>query len=180
MKHAGMREPTFGESRCADPGGVIALAAAPKRLVPLPRDLGPKRVEPFDVRGDGVIREVSAHVTQPLALISNGQVSSTRKLVANCDESPHSTHGGVPVKQEPARLVFSQMCVKPRKSNVSGFPLPPTPTLLRRELTEADLPVLAQRGSLRAWGLGSARCLAMFVANVLPSASVNGVGVPVL
>jgi hypothetical protein len=29
--------------------------------VPVLRDLGPKRVEPYDVRGDRVVREVSAH-----------------------------------------------------------------------------------------------------------------------
>jgi hypothetical protein len=140
MKHAGVREPAFDESRCTDPGGAIALAAAPKRFVPVPRNLDPERVESFDVRGDGVVREISAHhVTQPLTLISHRQVSSATKLVANCDKShAHSAHGGVPVEQEPARPRPSADVREAEKIERVWLSLAELPSLIRRELAEAD------------------------------------------
>jgi len=100
MKHAGAREPPFDRPRRAGPRGAIALAAATKRRVPVLCNLDPKRVELFDVRGDGVVPEVSAHhVAQPLTLISHRQVSSSTKLVAKRGEPrSHSIHGRVPVE----------------------------------------------------------------------------------
>jgi len=140
MKHAGMREPTFDEPCGAVPGGAIALAAAPKRLVPVLRDLDPKRVERFDVRGDGVVREVSAHhVAQPLALISHRQVSPSTKLVAKRGEPrTHSTLGGVPVEQEPTRPRLPADMREAEKVECVWLALPPISTLCRRELAEAD------------------------------------------
>src|SRR5271166_3788043 len=75
MRDAGGREPPCFESAHPLPGHPVALAAAPKRPVPVPRDLFAECRHGLDVAGDRVVGGVSAHhAAQPLSLLWDGPV----------------------------------------------------------------------------------------------------------
>ena len=59
------------------PGHPVALAAAPQRPVPVPRDLFAERRHRGDVAGDRVVGGVPAHhAAQPLSLLRDGPVTA--------------------------------------------------------------------------------------------------------
>src|SRR5450755_2588009 len=77
MRDAGGREPPCFEPAHPLPGHPVALAAAPKRPVPVPRDLFSECRHCVDVAGNRVVGGVPAHhAAQPLSLLWDGPVTA--------------------------------------------------------------------------------------------------------
>src|SRR5438552_16791667 len=73
MRDAGGREPPCFEPAHPLPGQAMALAPAPQRPAPVPRELVPECRHSTYVAGNGVRGDVSAHhAAQPLSLLCDG------------------------------------------------------------------------------------------------------------
>ena len=101
--------------------------------MPVPDDLG---AEGPDCRRSWVRRNTPcgrAPRCHPPPLHRHGQVPALLELVFDLFQlGPHPLRDADPPEQERPDLAFPQMCVKPRKSNVSGFPRPASAGSRRR------------------------------------------------
>src|SRR5215216_990292 len=82
MRHAGGRQPSSREAVHALPTDPRALAAALKRLMPVPGHLGTKGSDRRPVAGHGVVGAVSPHhACQPPSLLGDGLIPASLELV---------------------------------------------------------------------------------------------------
>src|SRR5664279_341307 len=73
MRDAGGREPPRFEPAHPVPGQAVALAPAPQRPTPVPRNLLAECRHGVDVAGNRVVGDVSAHhAAQPVSLLGDG------------------------------------------------------------------------------------------------------------
>jgi hypothetical protein len=81
MRDPDRREPLFREAQHALPVQAAALAATPKRPIPVPDRHEPEGVDALAVAGHGVVREMPTHhASQPAALLGDGQMSASHQL----------------------------------------------------------------------------------------------------
>ena len=105
----------------------MALASTPKRLQPVPSHLVAKGRDGVDVAGHGVVGEMASHhARQPAPLLGDGQVPASLEARSFTCFSFARIRFLMVMRRSQKRpsLVFPQMCVKPKKSNVSGLPRP--------------------------------------------------------
>jgi hypothetical protein len=121
------RQPASDETPHAVPKDAAVLTAPRQRAVPEPPHLEVKEPQRGVVHGHPVIADVSTHHRlQPLALFGDGFVHAKLKFGFHLIQlrlQPFA-YGCRKTVNRPLLLFFTQMCVKPRKLNVSGFPSP--------------------------------------------------------
>jgi hypothetical protein len=152
----------------------------------VPDDLGPKALQTIDIAGHRMVVEAALyHGPQPLPDFGHWLVPAPPKLLPYgfefCGESLRIVLRST--EKPPVFRFFAQMCVNPRKLNVSGLPWPrrfrssaaKRPNSIRRVLSGCSsnvvhdllqparsrnrdgrcwgLPVLAHGVSMHAWGL---------------------------
>ena len=127
VTHAGRRQPAGDEPPHPVPAHAAVLTPARQRAMPETAHLKPEDVERVAVRGHTVVADVSCdNRAQPRAHRRDGVVHAS---------SEHGVHGAQlrlqslanrlpPTVKRPLLRFFPQICVKPRKLNVSGFPRP--------------------------------------------------------
>jgi hypothetical protein len=104
-----------------------ALTAPPQREQPVPRCFTPERVDPPQIPRHRVIVEISSHhLCQPAAGVLNRIVHAPAQLRCNI---PQLRRHAFPYRLRftvnlPLFQIVPQICVKPRKLKVSGFPAP--------------------------------------------------------
>ena len=121
------RQPAVDEAPHTIPEDAAVLAAPRQRAMPEPPYLETKNPQRVLVQRHAVIPNVPMyHRLQPLAYFGDGFMHPSLKfgfhlvqlrLQPFADRLPHTVN-------RPLLLFFTQMCVKPRKLNVSGFPSP--------------------------------------------------------
>src|SRR5437016_14530716 len=127
MTDGRQRQPASDEAPHAIPEDASVLATPRQRAMPEPSHLESKESQRRVVHGHSVIPEVSTHHRlQPFALFGNGFVHPSSKLGFTsfnfvCNLLRIVCRSTVYI---PLLLFFTQICVKPRKLNVSGFPSP--------------------------------------------------------
>ena len=105
MRDAGGREPPCFESAHPLPGHPVALAAAPQRPAPVPRDLFSECRHGMDVAGNRVVRDVPAHhAAQPLSLLRDGPVTALHEQGVHLAQlGRHSLRDRLAPQREPSR-----------------------------------------------------------------------------
>ena len=121
------RQLASGEAPHAIRQNAVFVAAQRKRAMPEPPYWESKDAQRVVVLGHSVISDVSAHHRlQPLAHFGDGFMHASLKFgfhLVPLRLQPFANR--LPqYRERPLLLFFTQMCVKPRKLNVSGFPSP--------------------------------------------------------
>ncbi|MFY0540985.1 hypothetical protein [Nannocystis pusilla] len=119
-----LEDPSVHQPVHAFPGRPGSLAPAPQGEVPGADYLGAEVAEAFDVRGHGMICEISTDdALEPSPLNGHRQVTPfVEDFAYRFELRSHPLLRGASEQQELPALDFPQMCVKPRKSKVCGFP----------------------------------------------------------
>src|ERR1039458_8766918 len=127
MTDGRQRQPASDEAPHAIPTDATVLAAPRQRAMPEPPHLESKKSQRRVVHGHSVIPDMPTHHRlQPLALFGDGVVHSSLKLgfhLVQLRLQPLAYCCRKTVNR-PLLPFFTQICVKPRKLNVSGFPSP--------------------------------------------------------
>src|SRR5512135_739846 len=149
MHDLGRREPSVRKAGHAFPIQAGALAAAPKRLMPVPGRLEPESVDRLNVAGHGVVAEVSPdHRAEPPALLGDGQMHAPPALGLDLVQlCPQPLRVGdalelkAPVPGLPANVREAKELERLRLSKAAGLSPPggepaelDQPRLLRRQL----------------------------------------------
>ena len=127
MIDAGGRDPALGKPLHPFPGRPTSLTAAAQRAAPQPDDLKTERAQGTTIHRHTVVTHVpNEHRLQPLPDLGDGigrrrrsSVFTSCSLACNLERIVCRS-----TVNRPLLLFFPQMCVKPRKSKVSGFPCP--------------------------------------------------------
>src|SRR6266542_1188348 len=154
VQDAGRWEPSLSEAVRALPGQVVALAATPKRLAPVPGHLVPEGLDRPGVARHGVVGEVSSHHTgQPGALLRDGPMPACLELVFDLLElgphplgdrdapEPEPPAPGLPADVREAQEVERLRLSEPVRLAVRGGEPP--------ELDQASLVGMQLQGELR-------------------------------
>jgi len=127
MVDADGREPAVGQLLHAFPCGPTALTAVPQRATPPPDQLAAQHVQGAAVHRYTLVAHVPhEHGLQPLPDLRRGSCMRRRSSVFTSRSFACNLVRIVRryTVNRPLLLVLPQMCVKPRKSKVSGSPVP--------------------------------------------------------
>src|SRR6266545_5801162 len=111
VQNSGPREPAIYSWSHALPSRAVLVATTPKRLVPGAPDLGAKRPQRVDVRGNSMVGVEPTHdAAQPLALLNDGVVAAPLQLGFYLQKlRPQSSLLGMPHQNEIPPLTFADM-----------------------------------------------------------------------
>jgi len=126
VKDTGRRDPVVRQALHSLPRHAAPLTPASKRMEPVAGDLNAEAAHATPVRGDRVIREVTANdCADPLTLHGHGKMTSFPQLLTDLLQlCSHSRLRGVPVQQELSGLGLPADVREPRSSKTSGRPSP--------------------------------------------------------
>src|SRR5664280_2716556 len=104
MRDAGGREPPRFEPAHPAPGQAVALAPAPQRPTPVPRNLLAECRHGVDVAGNRVVGDVSAHhAAQPVSLLGDGPMTPSHDQGFHLAQlGRHSFSDRLPPQREPS------------------------------------------------------------------------------
>src|SRR5215831_3137878 len=145
VQDAGGWEPPLSEAVYALPGQAVALAAAPKRLAPVPDHLVPEGLDRPGVAWHGVEGEVSPyHTGQPGALLRDRSVPACLELVFDLLKlGPHPLGDRDPPEPESAASGLPTYVREAQKSEGFRLPEPARLAVLGGEPPELDQASLA-------------------------------------
>ena len=128
MIDANSREPAANQPSHPVPQDSTVLASPRERALPEPAHLEPEDSQRRRVHGHSVVANLSTHHRlQPLAWFGDRFVHSSPKFGFHLIQfrlQPFADRLCRSTVNRPLLLFFTQICVKPRKLNVSGFPSP--------------------------------------------------------
>jgi hypothetical protein len=126
MEHARLRKPAVSQGEDTLPGERALLASAAECMPPMPYHSFPEYAETVQVPQYRIVVEVALHDRlEPLAGLAHGIVHTlTELLLISRSFAPMRLRIVLRLTVNRPSLFFPLMCLKPRKSNVSGFPSP--------------------------------------------------------
>src|SRR5215207_4200305 len=144
MRHAGGRQPSSREAVHALPTDPRALAAALKRLMPVPGHLGTKGSDRRPVAGHGVVGAVSPHhACQPPSLLGDGLIPASLELVLDLSQLvPHPPGDRDPPHPEPPVPPLPADMRETKEIKRRRLPKAPRPSTFGGVAAELDEPGL--------------------------------------
>jgi hypothetical protein len=124
MEHSRLRKPSVSQGENTRPRERVLLATAAECTPPMPNQPIPEYAETIEVPWYRIVVGVALHDRlEPLAGLAHGIVHTLTELLLNLPQlRPQAfAYRLAPFVNRPS-LFFPLMCVKPRKSNVSGLP----------------------------------------------------------